>query len=109
MAPGSGRRDCVVRPQIRGKRLNHYVGSYSKFLELREERERIATATAAATQAEVRNACVFRGGGWEGECLGVDRGGAAGGGKCAGILWQRLARPCRRYTVVLHAPRGPGA
>jgi ATP-binding cassette subfamily F protein 3 len=38
---------------VRGKKLHHYVGSYSRFIELRAEREVTAAATAAATQAEI--------------------------------------------------------
>lgn len=49
---------CALPPfarcsQVRGKKLNHYTGTFSKFLELREEREAIAASTAASAQAEV--------------------------------------------------------
>jgi hypothetical protein len=40
--------------QVRGKRLHHYVGSYSKFLTQREERATLAAATAATQAAEIK-------------------------------------------------------
>jgi ATPase subunit of ABC transporter with duplicated ATPase domains len=38
---------------VRGKRLHHYVGSYSSFLTQREERAALAAATAASKAAEI--------------------------------------------------------
>lgn len=38
---------------MRGKKLHHYVGNYTRFLELRAERDTQAAATAAATAAEI--------------------------------------------------------
>ena len=38
---------------MRGKRLHHYVGSYSSFLRQRAEREAQALATAAKQQEEI--------------------------------------------------------
>jgi ATPase subunit of ABC transporter with duplicated ATPase domains len=40
--------------QVRGKRLHHYVGSYSKFLTQREERATLAASTAASQAAEIK-------------------------------------------------------
>jgi hypothetical protein len=39
--------------QVRGRKLHQYVGSYSSFLEQREERARQASATAEAQKAEI--------------------------------------------------------
>ena len=44
---------CDRMVEIRGRQLHHYVGSYSKFLELREERASLAAATAASQAAEI--------------------------------------------------------
>lgn len=43
------------RAQVRGKKLHHFAAGYSKFLEMREERESIAAATAAANQVRNHN------------------------------------------------------
>ncbi|KAF6249260.1 P-loop containing nucleoside triphosphate hydrolase protein [Scenedesmus sp. NREL 46B-D3] len=39
---------------VRGRRLHHYVGGYSKFLLQREERATLAAATAATQAAEIK-------------------------------------------------------
>lgn len=47
-----GACDRIV--EVRGRRLHHYVGSYRKFLEQREERATLAAATAASQAAEIK-------------------------------------------------------
>jgi ATPase subunit of ABC transporter with duplicated ATPase domains len=44
---------CDRMTEVRGKKLHHYVGNYTKFLQLREERAAQAAATAASQAAEI--------------------------------------------------------